>query len=373
MSKKQNPTALKMRKLGGFVHRQFVRRMNVRKQSLLLMFVIVLASCSSFTQNAQSSSPAPTGSAMQAPASQVDAAWKTYTNAELGFSLQHPANWQQQDLPDENEGQLHRIALQGPEGGMELVWGTGVGGACPEGYQPVTVAQGTWPACHTQREDGTELWSLAGQPVGDTNFTGFVFTNDATAESRDVVLQVLSTLRFSQALQPALASLATETPANSSSTGGCPSETAELKLFTNPNDGYCFLYPMEYAPSPPYMVIIRPNGISGGDSLPGDAVVIVHVEAASGRTAAQVADERIAGAGEGFPITRTEIMIDGKQAIVVDGLPAQESARDVFLVDNDRLYMLFFEPWAPTAAWFPELENLYSSVIASFHVLPPMP
>ena len=174
-------------------------------------------------------------------------------------------------------------------------------------------------------------------------------------------------------LQPALASIATETPASSTSTGGCPSETADLKLFMNANDGYCFLYPIGYAPSPPYMVIINPNGLSGGDSLPGDAVAIVNAEAASGRTAAQVADEQIAEAGEGFNITRTEIMIDGKQAIVVDGLPGQDPWREVFVVGNDRLYILFFDPWVPTADGFSELERLYSSVIASFHVLPPPP
>ena len=165
------------------------------KQFMSLMFVIALASCSSFAQNPPSSSSNLTDGATPAPSSEVNL-WKTYTNAEVGFSIQYPANWEQQDLPDENDGQLHRIALQGPEGGIELVWGVGLGGACPEGYQPMAVAQGTWPACHTQRDDGTELWSLAGQPIGDTNFTGFVFTNDTTAKSREVVLQVISTLSF---------------------------------------------------------------------------------------------------------------------------------------------------------------------------------
>ena len=388
MSKKQNPTtwkvrqallanhnetALKMRKLGGVVQRQFLRSIKLRKPFMFLIFVMVLASCSSFAQNTQSPSPTPGGSTTQAPSSAVDASWKTYTNAEVGFSIQYPANWQQQDLPDENEGQMHHIALQGPEGEIELVWGVGLGGACPEGYQPIAVAKGTWPACHTQREDGTDLWSLAGQPVGDTHFTGFVYTNDTAAKSREVVLQVISTLSFPYTLQPTLASIATETPAGSASTGACPSETADLKLFMNADDGYCFLYPTGYAPSPPYMVVINPNGISGGDSLPGDALVQVSLEAASGRTAAQVADGKIAEAGEGFNITRSEILIDGKQAIVVDGLPAQDPWREVFIVDNDRLYILFFEPWTPNAGWFSELEKLYSSVIASFHVLPPMP
>ena len=163
---------------------------------MFLIFVIVLASCSSFAQNPQSPSSTPNVSATQAPAAEVEASWQTYRNAEVGFSIQYPADWQEQDLPDENEGQRHHIALQGPEGGIELIWGVGLGGACPEGYQPIAVAQGTWPACHSQREDGIELWSLAPPPIGDTNFAGFVYTNDTTAKSREVVLQVLSTLSF---------------------------------------------------------------------------------------------------------------------------------------------------------------------------------
>src|SRR6266540_281434 len=103
----------------------------MKKRSMLLIFVIVLASCSSFAENTQSPSSTPTANAKQAPSSEVDASWNTYTNAEVGFSIQYPANWQEQDLPDENDGQRHHIALQGPEGGVELVWGVGLGGACP--------------------------------------------------------------------------------------------------------------------------------------------------------------------------------------------------------------------------------------------------
>lgn len=165
----------------------------------------------------------------------------------------------------------------------------------------------------------------------------------------------------------------TETPATATPTSACPTETAELKLFINSDDGYCFLYPAEYASVPPHLVVINPNGVSGGDFLPGDALVNVNIETASGRTAAQVADEKIAAAGEGFNISRSEILIDGKQAIVVDGLPAQDASREVFIVENDRLYILFFEPWVPNADWFSELEKLYAAVTNSFHVLPSMP
>jgi len=168
----------------------------VRKRSLVFILVLLLASCSSFAQIAQSPSPIPTVNATQAPSSEIDASWKTYTNSEVGFSIRYPANWQEQDLPDENGGQRHHIALQGPEGGLDLAWGIGFGGACPDGYQPMAIAQGSWPACHSQKEDGTDLWSLAPPPVGDTNFGGFVYTNDTTAKSREVVLQVISTLSF---------------------------------------------------------------------------------------------------------------------------------------------------------------------------------
>jgi hypothetical protein len=142
--------------------------------------------------------PAPSAidSLNQASSSGIEPTWKKYTNTQVGFSVQYPPYWQDDDLPDENEGQTHHIALKGPEGGVELIWGTGLGGACPEGYQPMSVAKGNWPACHTQKEDGTDLWSLASQPLGDTNFTGFAYTNDTTAKSRAVVLRVVSTLGF---------------------------------------------------------------------------------------------------------------------------------------------------------------------------------
>ena len=155
------------------------------KKLILFLLTIVITSCNSLA-----------GNTTQVSSSDAETPWKSYTNTEVGFSIQYPANWQEQDLPDENDGQRHHINLQGPEGGVELIWGTGFGGACPEGYQPVSVAKGTWPACHTQTEDGTDLWSLEAQPIGDTSFAGFVHTNDTTSQSRDVVLKVVSTLSF---------------------------------------------------------------------------------------------------------------------------------------------------------------------------------
>ena len=42
-----------------------------------------------------------------------------------------PATWSQQTLPDQNDGAIHGMAFTGPEGGVEVYWGVGFGGACP--------------------------------------------------------------------------------------------------------------------------------------------------------------------------------------------------------------------------------------------------
>jgi hypothetical protein len=140
-------------------------------------------------------SPSVLDSSNQAPSSSIDPTWKKYTNTQVGFSIQYPSYWQEQTLPDENPGK-HNIDLKGPEGEVELIWGTGLGGACPEGYQPLVVAKGSLTACHSQRADGTDLWSLADQSLGNTDFAGFVSTNDTTTKSRELVLQVISSLSF---------------------------------------------------------------------------------------------------------------------------------------------------------------------------------
>jgi len=171
--------------------------------------------------------------------------------------------------------------------------------------------------------------------------------------------------------QPTIAPILTEAPATSISTGECPIETADTKLFTNTKDGYCLLYPPEDTTIPPALIVINPTGMPG--DMPGDAWAQIRVEDALGRTATQVADQQIAEAGDGFNITRSEVLIDGKQAVVVDGLPGQDGWRGVFIVDNDHLYTLSFMPWAPNTDGFSQLEKLYSSVIDSLHFLSPTP
>lgn len=143
----------------------------------------------------------------------------------------------------------------------------------------------------------------------------------------------------------------------------CPTETADLKLYMNVQDSYCLLYPVAYTLSEPRFIIINPTN-APGDTL-GDAWVDITAEPASGRTAAQVADQVIAAAGSGFNITRSEMLVNGSQAIIVDGLPGQDSSRRVFIISHDRLYTLIFVPWYPTADGSSPLEGLFDVIMSS--------
>ena len=157
-------------------------------------------------------SPAPAASPLAGPAATRTAAgWQTFTNTEAGFSIMAPPTWNQQTLPDQNGGAIHGMAFTGPEGGVEVYWGVGFGGACSMGTEPVQVAQGELPACHGTNPDGTETWSQIGYEVsGGNSFSVRATTSNAQPSSRDLVLKVLSTLTF---MPPAPPQAGAATPA----------------------------------------------------------------------------------------------------------------------------------------------------------------
>jgi Tol biopolymer transport system component/putative hemolysin len=146
--------------------------------------------------------PAPVSSPVVEPAA-TGSNWQLYTNEEVGFSLQYPPTWTEQTLPDQNGGAIHGMAFAGSEGGVEVYWGVGFGGACPTGTVDVQLAAGEEPACYAKNPDGTEMWGQIGYEVeGGNSFSVRAYTNDAQPSSHDLVLQVLSTLTFMPPAQP---------------------------------------------------------------------------------------------------------------------------------------------------------------------------
>ncbi|PWB52698.1 MAG: hypothetical protein C3F13_11190 [Anaerolineales bacterium] len=130
-------------------------------------------------------------------ASQQISEWQTFANTDVGYSLKAPTSWTEQALPDQNDGALHGMAYIGSEGGVEIYWGTGFGGACPTGTESIQLAIGTVPACHTTKADGTEEWAQIDYQVPEGNdFSVRAYTSNNLTSSHDLVLQVLSTMMF---------------------------------------------------------------------------------------------------------------------------------------------------------------------------------
>ena len=168
-------------------------------------------------------------------------------------------------------------------------------------------------------------------------------------------------------------------------TSACPNPTPGTKLLTNAEVGYCLLSPAEYSTTEPQTVEVDPAVVQGGTiwqqniiinpisapgDIPGDAWLYIEVKDAAGKPAAQMVDEAVTSLGDGFNISTSEVEVNGEQAIVVDGLPGQDSNRQVFIVHNGRLYNLIFMPWFPNPAEPTPLENLYTMVMDTFHFLP---
>ena len=129
--------------------------------------------------------------------------WQRIVNQEVGYALQVPASWNEQTLPDQNDGATHGMAYTGTQGGVEIYWGAGFGGACPTGTEPVELAVGEAQACHTTKSDGTEEWNQIGYVVeGGNAFSVRAYTSNAEQSSHEIVLQALSTLTFMPATAP---------------------------------------------------------------------------------------------------------------------------------------------------------------------------
>jgi len=151
----------------------------------------------------------------------------------------------------------------------------------------------------------------------------------------------------------------------------CPEPTEGTQLLTHEADGYCFLYPdgLLRVDSSEHAVCLVPEGDSlGCDNL----VAAVEVSDAEGRTAAQIADEKMLGEG-GSGAERCTSPIAGIQTVAVPEVARHGLACELLFVREDRLYTLKFALPDPDDP--PEVDDalvfLFNTVTASF-TLPPV-
>ena len=229
----------------------------------LLLFVIGSAACGggetkddqsiavavALTQTATALTVAP---ATPTPAPRPTTAWQHYANPDVGLELDYPAHWQLAAFPPANGGLIQGVTLSGPEGSIELLWGEGFGGACPPGYQPITVAQGTLDSCYSQAADGTESWEQISKQLATVSFSASAKTLTKDPASRALILASLATLSF------------TETNSASSNTNSA--NAASPKPATRP-----IVVRLDPAQSPPSRVAIYAEIPGAGPHVLGES------------------------------------------------------------------------------------------------------
>lgn len=142
----------------------------------------------------------------------------------------------------------------------------------------------------------------------------------------------------------------------------CPQATDDSQLLYNPNHGYCLLYPAQYKvekPNPEETVLVI-----GGLLNAADPRASINVTPIDGRSAVEVAESLAAEFAAIGDVALEEIGLDGEPAVLLDGLPGQDTNRRLIAVHDDQLYNLLFSPLGePTGDG---TESLSQQVVDSF-------
>jgi len=139
-------------------------------------------------------------------------------------------------------------------------------------------------------------------------------------------------------------------------------DTAEL--FSSDRLGLCFSYPQGYThlPENDSVEIIGPE-------LPSPdlrALFWLEISDSYDRTAEVIADQEMTYAA-GLNVGRRTVMLDGEQAVVLDGMPGQDFQRRVYVVHQQTLYILAFMPTrSENKAASDQLETLYTAITNSW-------
>ena len=147
-----------------------------------------------------------------------------------------------------------------------------------------------------------------------------------------------------------------------------PSENATLtmpaQVVINGPLRYCFKYPQGYTlqVNDGQVEVIGPYSGLGGTEA---GLVWIDAIDAQGRTAQEVADEEVNAFGGSPP--RSTVMMDGEQALVLDGMPGQDLIRKIYILHNGLLYTLNFSPYqSDNEIANAQMETLFASVTSSW-------
>lgn len=161
------------------------------------------------------SSPSPTSDPL--------AAWKTYTNTKSNLKVQYPPAWTTKEIVEGKE--VVGVDLQGNEGKVHVLWGTGFGGGCdPENHASIQSFGQTKSICDFKNTDGTEQWRQISQAIdAKTSIEVEATANSPYQKNRNMILQILTTFTFLDSTQSI--------------------DTSGWETYTNTKNGYRIKYP----------------------------------------------------------------------------------------------------------------------------------
>lgn len=161
------------------------------------------------------------------------------------------------------------------------------------------------------------------------------------------------------------------TPPTPPSAANCPAPTAQTALFASAERPYCFLYPLGMRSNlsvnhggsfqtivfgPPAQYSLEPSAVH---------MWIEEQEPANGRSAREVAEERMAEYELTLPIE--EIELGGETAVVFPGFLSPIQTRIIIVIHDNTVYTLTFGPYAyQTSITLPTVDELYEAVVDSF-------
>lgn len=141
-------------------------------------------------------------------------------------------------------------------------------------------------------------------------------------------------------------------------------DTTELASSDSDRLGLCFSYPQGYNQLPlTDMVEIAAPDLPGTDVK---GLFWLEISDSYDRTAEKIADEEMTFAS-GLDVGRWNLMLDGEQAVVLDGMPGQDFQRRVYVVHQQILYVLAFMPTrSENQAANDQMETLYDAITNSW-------
>ncbi len=140
------------------------------------------------------------------------------------------------------------------------------------------------------------------------------------------------------------------------------------KLFSNYSGqlDLCFSYPQEYTQNPySDTVDIAAPDLPGTDTK---GRFWLEISESYGLTAEEIADQEVTYAyATGLDVDRWTEMLDGEQAVVLNGMSGQELQRRVYVMHQQTLYILAFWPArSENKAAATQMETLYASIMNSW-------